>query len=187
MTADNVQLVHEHGFGGRLMDPGTIFDVANATPSTAQKFITGLDDDELFELAWSLCRMYGYASRRLLSDMGYMSNLGALIEIRDSGNDWGQRHAAQLILSLEMTVNAPSTSDPYGDRDDNRVPASLRAEGAYDLEKKWHVLGVVDAKVEAVSAIPRLWNHLLPTLRTRAGQDMLQNFVTVELASDDDE
>jgi hypothetical protein len=165
------------------MDPVTIFDVANATPSTAQKFLTGLDDDELFELAWDLCRMYGYASRRLLSNMGYMSNLGALHEIRDCGNDWGQRHAAQLILSLEMTVNAPSST---GDLD-NRVPASLRAEGAYDLEKKWHVLGVVDAKVEAVSAIPGVWNHLLPTLRTRAGQDMLQHFVTVELVVDDDD
>jgi hypothetical protein len=163
------------------MDPATLFDVANATPSTAQKFITGLDDDELFELAWSLCRMYGYASRRLLSDMGYMSNLGALIEIRDCGNDWGQRHAAQLVLSLEMTVNAPSTT---GDLD-NRVPASLRAEGMYQLDEKWHTLGVFDRKVEAISAIPRLWNHLLPTLRTRVGQAMLEHFVTMELTDDD--
>jgi hypothetical protein len=187
VTAGTVQLAYEQRFGGRLMDPVTIFDVANATPSTAQKFLIGLDDDELFELAWDLCRMYAYASRRLLSDMGYMANMAALHEIRDYGNNWGQRHAAQLILSLEMTVNAPSTTDPYGDRDDNRVPASLRAEGAYDLEKKWHVLGVVDAKVAAISAIPRLWNYLLPTLRTRVGQSMLQHFVTVELVSDDDE
>lgn len=164
------------------MDPITLADLANAHQTAAQRFLTSLDDDELFDFGWNLCRMYGYASRRLLSDLGYMSNLAALHEIRDYDKDWDLRHAAQLILSLEMTVNAPSTT---GDLDD-RVPASLRAEGAHQVEEKWHTLGVFDHKVEAVSAIPRLWNYLLPTLRTRVGQSMLERFVTVELADDDD-
>lgn len=163
------------------MQPVTVLDVANAAPTTAERFLTGLDDDELLELAWDLCRMYGYASRRLLSNLGYMANLATLNEICECDDDWNLRYAAQLVLSHELMVNAPSTSDPDGDR----VPTSLRAEGAHQVDERWHILGVVDRKVEAISAIPRLWRWLLPQLSTRAGQDLLQRFALVELVDDD--
>jgi hypothetical protein len=161
------------------MNPITLADLANATPTTAQRFITSLaDDDELYGLAFDLLQLYSFACRRLTSDFGYMATMAALHEIVERSDDWPLKHAAQLVLAHQQVIPAPSTT---GDPDGDRVPVSLCAEGAHQLEQKWHVLGVVSARVAAISALPVLWRSLLPQLATSAGQDILQRFAAEEI------
>jgi hypothetical protein len=161
------------------MDPITLADICNATPSTAERFITGLaDDDELYDLCHDLLQLYAYACRRLMSDFGYMATLATLHEVIERSDDWPLKHAAQLVLAHQEVIPAPSTT---GDPDGERVPVSLCAEGAHQLEQKWHVLGVIGARVAAISALPVLWRWLLPQLGTSAGQDLLQHFATEEI------
>jgi hypothetical protein len=155
------------------MLPVTVFDFANATPSAADRFISDLGSDELDELCFDLLQMYSYSAYRLLSQLGWMATCSALHEIREHADDWNERHAAALILAHQMLC-----AEKY-------VEADLRQFGAEALAEKLDIVSVLGHMVPVISAIPRIWNRLLPQLRTPGGQDLLQHMATEELQDED--
>jgi hypothetical protein len=173
-----------------VINPLTALDVATKHQCVADQIVESCDDAELCELVLDLLAMYSHAANRMLSDLGWLSTVDALVEIRDrslpiessSPNvvqlrpnvtgcsaDWAEKHAAELILAHQMMA------------DSRGVEANLRAIGAEALVQKFHTLDLFGNTIAVARAIPALWRKVFPQLATRGGQDLLEHFVTQEL------
>jgi hypothetical protein len=173
-----------------MINPLSALDFATKHQVVADQILETCDDAELTELVLDLLSMYSHAANRMLSDLGWLSTVDALVEIRDRGipierspenvvqlrpnvagcsADWAEKHAAELILAHTMWV------------DSRGVEANLRAFGAEALLDKFHTLDLFGNTIAVARAIPALWRKVFPQLATRGGQDLLEHFVTQEL------
>jgi hypothetical protein len=178
-----------------MINPLAALDVATKHQRVADQIVESCDDAELCELVLDLLAMYSHAANRMLSDLGWLATVDALVEIRDRsvptepspGNvvqlrpnvtgcsaDWAEKHAAELILAEQLMAGSRG------------VEANLRAFGAAALLDKFHTLDLFGNTIAVARAIPALWRKLLPQLSTRSGQDLLEHFVTQEMTYDND-
>ena len=146
------------------MNPLAAFDYVTKHRSVADQIVGDLADDELSCFAMDLMRMYSYAARRMLSEIGWLATISMLHEIRENGDDPNQRDAAWLILAYEAWNDTTGVDF-----------------GAEDLSQKFHTATLFGRLVAVIAAIPAVWRLLLPQLATPGGQDMLQHFVLEEI------
>ncbi|RAV00674.1 hypothetical protein DQP58_00090 [Mycobacterium colombiense] len=155
-----------------MIDPTAALDFATKHHVVAQRILRDCDDADLSQLAFDLLNLYAVVAKRLHSEIGWVTIVSALHDVREYANDPNDRHAGALILAHSMAADARG------------VDADLREIGMEELAKRFTVINATDRTLATITAIPIVWQRLLPVLTTPAGIDLLERF-SIELQRDE--
>ncbi|OBH75931.1 hypothetical protein A5681_09845 [Mycobacterium scrofulaceum] len=152
-----------------MIEPTTALDFAIRHQVVRDRILSQCDGSDLARLALDLLRLYAHASRRLHTDLGAMAVTSALHEVYERTSDPNEKHAAALILAHLMTT------------DGGGVDADLREMGFETLAERFHIVTVTDRTLAVITAIPIVWQRIVPELTTMGGIGLLEHFSTNEL------
>jgi hypothetical protein len=147
-----------------MIDSSAAITFATRHRVVADRILNQCDDADLRQLASDLLTLYAFAARRLHTELGWMAIVPALHEVAEHSSDPNERHAAAMILAHQMMAVG--------------VDNDLREFGYAAAEQRYAIVNATERTLGVITAIPLVWQGILPYLTTSAGVDLLEHFST---------